>query len=102
MKLKNIVILSLIVSISFSIMHAYALNDINTNEHCTIEQYITEIQTPVNHGDICDIHFELHQTFLPLEKLCLNYIKHNLEKNIIKKEFYTFFNNKEFLKPPIV
>ena len=111
MKMKSFVTLSLLLAISFSIVHEYAFAFYDDN-HCDTTEYVEEFQGPVAHDidshessghedDICDIHFEYHQAFLLLPDPFLLQ-DHDLRSNIIlTKETYPFQTNLKFIKPPI-
>lgn len=63
MNLKSIVILVLLFMMGFSIVHEYAFAFYD-EDHCSAAEYVSELDAPGSHGDICDIHFEYHQAFL--------------------------------------
>ena len=98
--MKNILTLLLLASFAFSSVHelAFTLYD---EDHCSVQEYVSEIQTPSHHGDICDIHFEFHQAFLlPETALLLNKVL-PYDDNFIVYHDYFFQAQLQFLKPPI-
>ena len=101
MKLKSLVTLSLLFVFSFSIVHEFAFAYFD-NDHCSTTEYVAELDSPQNHGDICDIHFEYHQAYLLPENIIAQNQHTNTSKVQINKESYSFKVNSYFLKPPIV
>ena len=101
MKLKSLVTLSLLFVFGFSSLHEFAFANFD-NDYCTTTKYVTELDSPQNHGDICDIHFEYHQAYLLPENIIAQNQHTNTSKDQIKKESYNFKVNYCFLKPPIV
>lgn len=111
MKIKSFITLSLLLAISFSIVHEYAFAFYD-DKHCNTTEYVEEFQGSVAHDsdshessahedDICDIHFEYHQAFLLLPDSSLLQ-EHDLRSNIIlTKETYQFQTYLKFIKPPI-
>ena len=63
MKLKSITALVLLLALSFSVVHEYSVVFYDKDHHDAAE-YVLELSKPSAHGDICDIHFEYHQSFL--------------------------------------
>ena len=112
MKIKSFITLSLLLAISFSIVHEYAFAFYDDN-HCNTAEYVEEFKGPVAHDidshessghedDICDIHFEYHQAFLLLPNAA-SFQDYSLCSNIsIEKETYKSQINKKSIKPPIV
>ena len=100
MKLKNIITLSILLALSFSIMHEFTFAKYD-KEHCSVSEYISELKAPNNCGDICDIHFEYHQAYMfPPEKISIQNIDKTSEKKL-HKESYKFLENSDLIKPPI-
>ena len=64
MNIKKIWTLLLLLAMSFSIVHAYAFSAIEADHHGSVHEYIQELSVPTDHGDICDIHFEYHVSYL--------------------------------------
>ncbi len=63
MKIKSIATLVLLFAISFSIVHEYTFAFYD-EDHCSAVEYVNELQAPSDHGDICDIHFAYHSTYI--------------------------------------
>ncbi len=62
--MRKIWTLLLLLSMSFSVVHAYAFSAIQ-DDHCSsVHEYVQELSTPIDHGDLCDIHFEYHVSYL--------------------------------------
>lgn len=99
MKVKSLITLALLFVLGFSIVHEYvfALHD----EHVSAKEYVLELQAPQDHGDICDIHFEYHQSFLLFASTTLPILEKYTLKIKVDKESYNFKIQQNFLKPPI-
>ena len=65
MKFKGIVIAWVLVSLSFSVLHAFAI-DIADDTKSHLSEYISAKSSKnINHDDnICDIHSQFHTTFI--------------------------------------
>jgi len=100
MKIKSLVTLALLFVLGFSIVHEFAFASYEHNHDSALE-YVAELNAPANHGDICDTHFEYHQTFSLLEKVAFFQLKDSSLKIKTYKESYNFQINLNFLKPPI-
>ncbi len=101
MKIKSFVTLSLFFALSFSIVHEFAFASFH-DEHCnSVSEYVHELQSPSEHGDVCDTHFEYHQAYLLPQHAA--FMQHNTmaQNSIFESENYTFHINLDFLKPPI-
>ncbi|MCF6309534.1 MAG: hypothetical protein L3J19_03535 [Sulfurimonas sp.] len=99
MKLKSIITFSILVALSFSIMHEFAFAEFD-EKHCSISEYVSELEAPNNCGDICDIHFEYHQAYVfPQKKFYVQNIDKTSEL-IILKESYDFSTNLDLVIPP--
>lgn len=100
MKLRSLTTLALLFVISFSIIHEYVYAAYN-DDHCSAIEYISEFDSPQSHEDLCDIHFEYHQSILLSKNLVLPDIDFKPTTNKIVKETYNFKTHLEFYKPPI-
>ena len=98
--MKTLISLVLLFSFAFSTVHEYAFAFYN-NDHCEVSEYINELSSPSDHGDICDIHFEYHQAFIltPYVKLAKN-ASMNTKLNLFK-ENYNYKTSLKLTKPPI-
>ncbi len=100
MKKRSLITLVLLFVMSFSILHEFTFALVD-EDHCNVQEYVTEIAGPVQKGDICDIHFEYHLAYiLPSNSIPLGtYSK--LSKPQRYKESYTARISLDFIKPPI-
>jgi hypothetical protein len=100
MKFKSMVTLALLFVMSFSIVHEYiyALDD---DKHCSPIEYVNEFSKPSSHGDICDIHYEYHSSYLLSQKVALQKIENTPAKISTCRVSYNFKNTLDFFKPPI-
>lgn len=100
MKLKSIIMFSILFALSFSITHEFAFAEAD-EEHCSISEYISEFEAPNNCGDIGDIHYEYHQAYMfPSKTISIDSVDKTSEL-IITKESYTFSTNLDLIIPPI-
>lgn len=100
MKLKSIITFSILLALSFSIMHEFAFAQFD-EEHCSVSEYISEFEAPNNCGDICDTHYEYHQAYMfPSKTISIDAVNKTSEL-IIKKESYAFSINLDLIIPPI-
>ncbi len=102
MKLKKLITFSLFFALSFNVMHdfAFALFDEN---HCTTTEYVSELEKPSSHHDICDVHYKFHQAiFLPTKEIILPKIELEYTELVSIDESYYFNNPQELFKPPII
>ena len=100
MKRKNLITLVLLFVMTLSILHEYTFAMFD-DEHSTIKEYVSEISGPVQKGDICDIHYEYHLSYiLPCKQTYPQTSILDL-KPTMKQESYKFALNLDFIKPPI-
>ena len=99
MRLKSLTTLALLFVISFSIIHefVYAACD---DDHCSAIEYISEFDSPSSHEDLCDIHFEYHQSYTLSQNTHLQDIDFKTTTNKIDKETYNFKTHTSLYKPP--
>ena len=90
----------LLISISFQVLHAFAFTEIEKNA-CTVEEYTQELSGPVNHDDVCDIHFEYHHSYILVDNI--SFIDFTILKNSIQrtKEILTDSGISSLFRPPI-
>jgi len=100
MILKKFVTLVLLLSVSFQILHAFAFVEIEKNV-CTVEEYTQELSEPTNYGDVCDIHFEYHHSYILTDNI--NIIDLIILKRPIERTKEIFINSKisSPFRPPI-
>jgi hypothetical protein len=71
MQIQKFWTLLLLISISFSIVHASVLCAIE-DEHCSVNEYVKELSEPVECGDSCDFHYIFHISYIINEQSSLN------------------------------
>lgn len=99
MKLKSIITFSILLALSFSILHEFAFAEFE-EKHCSVSEFVSELDAPSNCGDICDIHFEYHQAYMfPPKKFYIQNVD-RISKSIILKESYDFSINLDLIIPP--
>ena len=101
MILKNLVTVTLLFVLGFSIVHEYAFAFLD-DEHATAIEYVAELEAPSNHGDICDAHSEYHQSFVLTPRVTSQKIEQVSPSRTFTRESYNFTTYENFLKPPIV
>jgi hypothetical protein len=100
--MKNkIVLIFLLLSMSFSIVHGLVLG--HDDAHCGVESYLEEFDSPSDHcdDDACNSHFMFHISYiLPTQHTMLQEIQINLAP---KTQLFKYNLNLliEFFKPPI-
>ncbi len=98
--MKIIIILALLFSFAFSMVHEYAFAFYD-EDHCSVSEYVDEFDGPSEHDDICDTHFEYHHAFiLPIQESYLQATKITTKPTSYKEE-YKFLVDLNFIKPPI-
>ena len=101
MKLKNLITLTLFMVLSFSIVHDFAFTLLES-DHCSTTEYVSELEKPSAHGDLCDVHYKFHQSiFFPSQTIILPKIEREHTLLVLINESYYFNNPLEFYKPPI-
>lgn len=100
MKYQSITTLVLLFALSFSVVHEYAFA-LYDNEHCTITEYVHELSAPTSHGDICDIHFEYHQSFLLSKNTPVPLFEYLALVQKTGNESYSVYIPTSLFKPPI-
>lgn len=100
MKIKSMLPLILLFVMSFSLVHEYVFASYDNN-HCSVSEYISELEVPSGHGDICDIHYEYHHAYLLPQYSILAQMNSTNSLLSQKKESYIFQTNLKFFKPPI-
>lgn len=100
MKIKSLITLSLLFVLGFSMVHEYVFA-FQDDDPCTVSEYVSEIEAPSSHGDICDIHYEYHQAFLLPQVTTLPQSSDLSSNTILCNEIYQFQANLEFFRPPI-
>lgn len=100
MKVNSLISLALLFIMSFSLVHEFAFTYFD-DDHCTASEYVAELEGPTEHGDICDIHYEYHNTYiLPQNNTLLNEIRISY-KQVSRDDSYLFKTYSKTIKPPI-
>lgn len=100
MKLKSIITFSILIVLSFSIVHEFVFVEFDEH-HCSASEFVTEFDAPNDCDDICDIHYKYHHAVMfqilvfPIEKSL------KLTKLEFQNETYKFATIFEIIKPPI-
>ena len=63
MKLKSIITFSILLALSFSIVHEFTFAALDENQ-CSVSEFVSEFDAPTGSDDICDIHYEYHQAYM--------------------------------------
>lgn len=100
MKTKSIATLALLFVMSFSVVHEFAFAYFDDG-HCSASEYISEIEAPTDHGDICDTHYEYHTAYvLPQVYAEFNPVQIRYNR-ISQSDSYLFKTYSKTIKPPI-
>ncbi|MDA7817042.1 hypothetical protein N9A28_02510 [Sulfurimonas sp.] len=100
MKSKSIVALALLFIMSFSLLHEFTFAYLD-DDHCTTAEYVAELEGPIEKGDICDIHYEYHNTYiLPQVNTAFNALQISYSQ-ISRSDSYLFKTYSKTIKPPI-
>jgi len=71
--MNKLINLLLLVVMSFSIAHGVVINNSNEENHCSIQEYVSEFSLPHEHSeshekkyahDDCETHYMFHLSFL--------------------------------------
>ncbi len=106
MKNNKLVTLVLLFAISFSTLHAFAIDFLDTDK-CNVSEYVEEIANESAHhdhesGDVCSVHYLFHTAFLvPVHVEFISEINTE-DKPLSTQSSYTYNNLENFLKPPIL
>ena len=103
MKTRKIVNFLVLLAMSFSTLHAYAI-DLLDSDHCEVSEYVQEFSQPGDHdqsGDICQIHHEFHIAFVMPEVTIIPTEPHFSSAPMSTLAIHDFTSLKNFLKPPI-
>jgi len=102
MKNKNILTALLLFFMSFQVLHAYVIDELDTHA-CEVSEYVQEFSQPVNlddPSDICNIHAEFHLSFIVPQNLELPARKKIQEQPYSHLISYDYDVAKTFLIPP--
>ncbi len=103
MKRKNILTFLLLFVMSFQVLHAYAIDMLDTDA-CQVNEYVHEF-SPSSSGDnpkhdICDIHFGFHTAFIIPQNVNIAQTDYLQEKPYSLIHDYEYDASRNFLKPP--
>jgi len=103
MKQGRIHIFILLFSMSFTIVHAFAIDMLDTHE-CQINEYVQEFSQPISDfdsDDICNIHHGFHMAFIiPINLILSTHPLRNSKPQSFDKLYkYTAYETE--IKPPI-
>ena len=102
MKNKKILTFLLLLAMSFQVLHAYVIDELDTHA-CAVSEYVLEFSQPVNFdepNDICNIHSEFHISFLVPKNLTLSQEISLQEQPFSHLVSYDYDATKTFLIPP--
>ena len=97
---KKIWSLLLLFVMGFTVVHEYVYTTFD-NDHCTTQEYISELSTSNDHGDLCDIHFEYHSSYILVASTKLILPKKISSAIKSPNILYSFDSLMTLLKPPI-
>ncbi len=65
MKRIRPVVMTLLLSIGFNVLHAFVFTAVPTHAHDSVAEFVLEQNAPAQHDDgLCGIHFEFHQSYV--------------------------------------
>ncbi|MDD5160750.1 MAG: hypothetical protein PHI47_11900 [Sulfuricurvum sp.] len=100
MKKRNFWTILLLLSFSFSIVNDFVI-EANEKDHCSIQQYVQEFSQPTHCGDLCDIRYMFHISFiLPAQTQLVEFESHTFA-SIYNSEYYISHNPPSNFRPPI-
>jgi len=101
MKTKNILTILLLLSISFSIIHAYAIEILDTDKSHLSEYILETSHTDTQHDDnVCDIHNAFHTVFILPSNIIVDKDISTSQKPIFTPKNYTYNSLQNLLRPP--
>jgi len=103
MNIQKMISIVLLMAMSFSSLHAYAITLLD-EDHCSVTEYVQEIEQASSSefsGDVCDVHHEFHILYLLPEPLRVVNTIFNFDTEISAAESYTFYLQNNVLQPPI-
>ena len=103
MKKKNLLSLFLLFAMSFQVVHAYAIDLLDTHE-CEVNEYVVEFSQPISahvSDDICNLHSSFHIPFLLPQAILFPISTDSPESPQSFIKSYDYDAPKTFLIPPI-
>ena len=101
MKLKSIITFSILLALSFSIMHEFTFTLLD-EEQCSVSDYVNELDAPTGVDELCDIHYEYHQAYMFPQKQFYMQNVDEISELIIEDKSYNFSLNLDLIIPPTV
>jgi len=100
MNTKQLTTFFILIALSFSLVHEFAFT-LYDEKKCNVSEYISELNAPVECGDICDIHYEYHQSYIATTySLELNILSQKRELSL-EHSHYKFTTIQKIVIPPI-
>ncbi|MEN4045659.1 MULTISPECIES: hypothetical protein [Sulfurimonas] len=99
---KRLLTFVLLLSMSFNILHAYAIEVLETDP-CQVSEYVHEFSNNSETADncICQLHHCFHIAFI-LPEINIPFARENFsQKPYSNIKIYEFNSYDNFLKPPI-
>ena len=102
MKKIKLINLILLFALSFSALHAFAIDVLDSNVH--VAEYVSEISGEDENHDsksICQIHHIFHTLFILPQNISLISEIKTLKVVLKSDKKYNFSDSQKFFKPPI-
>lgn len=103
MKLKKLFTILVFMAMSFSVVHAIAIDTLDTHK-CNVGEYVQEMSHSVSDipkGDICNIHSAFHVPFIIPTRISIPNKEYVSNKPSSRVKIYKYDQYSTFLKPPI-
>ena len=100
MKKNRIVLFVLLFVMGFSVVHAYAF-DLLDHDRCSVHEFVQEVDQPVAHGDMCDMHFVYHMAYVLPGSLVIEPAPHPGTPFVTDAFFHSFDTKNTLYRPPI-
>lgn len=97
---KKIVLSVLLFLMGFSLVHEYYFAAFDEG-HSSVGEYIQELESPSDHKDLCDIHYEYHLSYILPQKNAVTYETSSSAALVFSHKRYDFEPKHNFFKPPI-
>jgi len=102
MKTKKLLSFFLLLSMSFSVLHSFAIEALDTHQ-CHVGEYVQEFDKPINDelsGDICNIHHEFHTPFIIPEQALFTSNASISEQPLSTQDTHDYTQSQNLLRPP--
>ena len=101
MKINIFITFSILLALSFSIVHEFAFAAFDENQ-CSVSEFVSELDAPTGADDICDIHYEYHQAYMfPNADISIQKI-YKISELQIKEETFKQKITQDLVIPPLV